>query len=76
MDKQKEFLRAKEGVSKVSREGARQMKTDWKTKVLGQGGQSGEASHALCSTIENEGLARFLVRCVPRILLPFSVSSC
>lgn len=74
MDKQKEFLRAKEGVSNVSREGARQMKTNW--KVLGQGGQSGEASHALCSAIENQGLARFLVRCVPRILPPFSVSSC
>lgn len=76
VDKQKEFLRAKEGVSKVSREGARQMKTDWKTRVLGQGGQSWEASHALRSAVENERLARFLVRCVPGILSPFSVSSC
>lgn len=40
MDKQKEFLRAKEGVSKDSGEGAGQIKTDWKTRVLGQGGQS------------------------------------
>lgn len=56
MDKQKEFLRAKEGVSKVSREGAGQMKTDWETGALGQGGRRGEASHALCSAVENGGL--------------------
>lgn len=33
MDKQEEFLRAKKVVSKVSRGGAGQMKTDWKTRV-------------------------------------------
>ena len=32
------------------------MKTDWETGALGQGGQRGEESHALCSAAENGGL--------------------